>query len=94
MEDAPTHAPDEPLNNDRSNQCAPRAQAPSSFNPQGSRPALATHLQSDIKKSSRTNSNFSISSLIKRPQRQSAITKNVEGVLYVLLSSVYHIVPD
>jgi len=76
MEDALTHAPDEPqLNNDRSNQCDP-----SSPNPQGARPALATHLQPDNKKSSRTNSNFSISSLIKRPQRQSTITKNVEGV--------------
>ena len=80
MEDA-THAPDEPLNNDRSNQCALRA--PSGSSPQGARPALATHLQPDNKKSSRTNSNFSISSLIKRPRRQSVITKNVEGVLYV-----------
>jgi uncharacterized membrane protein YjjP (DUF1212 family) len=81
MEDAPTHAPDEPLTNDRSNQCAPPA--PSSSSPQGARPVLATHLQPDNKKSSRTNSNFSISSLIKRPRRQSVITKNVEGVLHV-----------
>ena len=90
MEDAPTHAPDDPLNSDRSNQRTPRAHASSSFIPQGSRPALATHLQPDNKKSSRTNSNFSISSLIKRPQRQSVITKNVEGVVCIM----YHIVPD
>ena len=90
MEDAPTHAPDDPLNSDRSNQRTPRAHAPSSFIPQGSRPALATHLQPDNKKSSRTNSNFSISSLIKRRQRQSVITKNVEGVVCIM----YHIVPD
>ena len=87
MEDAPTHALDGPLNNDRSksNQCAPRA--PSSSSPQGARPALATHLQPD-NKSSRTNSNFSISSLIKRPRRQAqaVITKNVEGVLDVYIT--------
>lgn len=79
MEDAPTHA----LEDGRSNQGAPRVSPSSS--PQGARPVLA-HLQANNtnnKKSLRTNSNFSISSLIKRPRRQSVITKNVEGVCYM-----------